>query len=106
MARVRTIRPELSAIRVGLRKLQAAIERVAAKARRLELAAQLDGSPTTPRRKLTITPKRRAQLKLQGQYMGYMRQLDASQKARVRAVKEKRGHRAAILVARSLRKRR
>ncbi len=29
----------------------------------------------TARRKLTITPARRAQLKLQGQYLGYMRGL-------------------------------
>jgi hypothetical protein len=104
MRRVRTIRPDLSAIRVGLRKLQRALDRVATKARRLELVAQLDGSPSGPRRKLTITPKRRSQLKLQGQYMGYMRQLSPAQKKRVRAVKERSGHRAAIAVARSLRK--
>lgn len=52
-----------------------------------------------PRRKLRITPKRRAQLKLQGAYMGYMRQLGPRHKARVKAVKEKRGFEAAIRLA-------
>jgi hypothetical protein len=55
-----------------------------------------------PRRPMRITLKRRAQLKLQGQYMGYMRQLGPRQKARVRAVKEKRGFEAAIRVAKRL----
>ena len=105
MPRSRTIRPDLAAIRQALRTLQRALDRVATKARRMELAASLNGSPAPPRRKLKITPKRRSQLKLQGQYMGFMRQLTASQKKRVRAVKEKSGHRAAIEMARSLRKR-
>ena len=43
-----------------------------------------------------------AQLKLQGAYMGYMRQLGPRQQARVRAVKEKRGFEAAIGVARRI----
>ncbi len=51
-------------------------------------------------RKLHITRKRRAQLKLQGVYMTYMRQLRPRQKARVRAAKEKRGFEAAIRLAR------
>lgn len=104
MPRVPSIRSDLSAIRLGLRRLQRALERAAVKARRMELAAELNGSPASPRRKLTITPKRRSQLKLQGQYMGFMRQLSEAQKKRVRAVKEKSGHRAAIEIARSLRK--
>jgi len=53
---------------------------------------------------MTITPKRRAALKLQGQYMGYMRQLPARKKALVKAVKEKRGVEAAIAAARKLRR--
>ena len=55
-----------------------------------------------PRRPLKISPKRRAQLKLQGKYMGYMRQLKPAQKARVRATKEKKGFEAAIRVAKTL----
>jgi hypothetical protein len=54
------------------------------------------------RRTVHITPKRRAQLKLQGAYMGYMRQLKPAQKARVKAVKEKSGFGAAIKLARRI----
>lgn len=96
MRRVRTLGPDLSALRQAIRKLQRAMDR---------MAAQLNGSPS-PRRKLELTPARRSQLKLQGQYMGYMRQLTEAQKKRVRAVKEKRGHRAAIAAAREMGKRR
>lgn len=56
----------------------------------------------TPRRKLTITPARRAALKLQGQYMGYLRNLKPRQKAQVKAVKVAKGILAAIGVARGL----
>jgi hypothetical protein len=55
-----------------------------------------------PRRQLRITPKRRAQLKLQGVYMTYVRQLGPRQKARVRTVKDKRGFEAAIGVAKRM----
>ena len=55
-----------------------------------------------PRRKLTITPKRRAQRKLHGSYIGHLRHLKPAQKLRVKAVKEKRGFEAAIRVARKL----
>jgi hypothetical protein len=41
---------------------------------------------TATRRAIVLTPKRRAQLKLQGAYMGYMRQLKPAQKARVKAL--------------------
>ena len=57
------------------------------------------------RRTVRLTPKRRAQLKLQGAYMGYMRQLKPAQKARVKAIKAKRGFEAAITVARRIAKR-
>jgi hypothetical protein len=56
------------------------------------------------RRAVHITPKRRAQLKLQGSYMGFMRQLKPAQKARVKAVKERRGFGAAITIAQRLAK--
>jgi len=56
----------------------------------------------TPRRKLRLSPARRRTLKLQGSYMGYMRQLKPKQKARVKAVKEKKGFPAAIAAARRM----
>jgi hypothetical protein len=49
-----------------------------------------------PRRRKRLSPERRAALKLQGRYMGYMRQLKPRQKTIVRAVKAKSGTKAAI----------
>ncbi len=94
-----SIRPQLRVIRSSLRQLERAVLTLATKARLLERAA-LKSSKT--RRKITITPKRRAQLKLQGQYMGYMRQLKPRQKAQVKAAKEKGGYGAGIAAAKKL----
>jgi len=41
-------------------------------------------------------------LKLQGRYLGYMRQLKLAQKTRVKAVKAKKGIHAAIAAARGM----
>jgi hypothetical protein len=60
--------------------------------------AGLAGS-VRPRRKLRLSPERRAALKLQGQYMGYLRNLPAGPKARAKAVREAKGIRAAIAFA-------
>ena len=99
----RSIRSDLTAARASIRNLQRAIDGLAKRARQLEVAAANNGSPVRgSRRKMTITPQRRAQLKLQGQYMGYMRQLKPRQKAQVRAAKENGGYRAGIAVARRL----
>jgi hypothetical protein len=54
------------------------------------------------RRKLRLSPARRRALKLQGSYLGYMRQLKPTQKAKVKAVKAKKGMRAAIATARGM----
>lgn len=69
------------------------------------LLASLNGSLTKAppaKRRLKLTPKRRAALKLQGQYLGHMRGLKPRQKAKVRAVREKRGVEAAVRVAKAL----
>lgn len=76
-------------------------------ARLVPLFAQANGSlparvATKPRRRLRLSPQRRAALKLQGQYMGYLRGLKPRQKARVKAVAAARGVRAAVAVARGL----
>ena len=47
-------------------------------------------------------PSAAPQLKLQGQYMGYMRQLKPRQKARVKAAKAKGGYKAGIGLAKRL----
>lgn len=64
----------------------------------LRLTAALDGVSTVPapRRRPTwsLSPRARAALKLQGRYMGYIRQ--PKQKPEVRAVKGRKGIGAAI----------
>jgi hypothetical protein len=56
----------------------------------------------SPRRKLRLTPERRAALKLQGQYMGYLRGLRPGQKAQVKKIRVEKGIRAAIAAARRI----
>src|SRR5260221_11898043 len=104
--------PRRPTLKKGLRAIERAFADIAALAHslsdRVRIAERAAGRKVTatgkPRRKLMITPKRLAQLKLQGAYMGFMRQLKPAQKLRVKVVKEKRGFEAAIRVARSLAK--
>ena len=58
--------------------------------------------PTRKRARRALSPKTRALRRLQGKYMGYVRNLKAAKKARVRAVREKQGIKAAIKLAASL----
>ncbi len=92
-----TLAREVRSIRTALRQLQRSFERMAPL-----LAAAQQANGKRPRRKLQITPARRAALKLQGQYMGYMRQLKPGQKARIRKVLAAKGIRAAITAARRM----
>ena len=74
------------------------------------LAAQVrvinrSNSPTLkgkPRRKLKLLPARLKALRLHGKYIGYLRHLKPRQKAEVRALRAKKGIRAAIARARKL----
>src|SRR5262245_30182674 len=59
-------------------------------------------TPATRRRRMSLTPKRRAQLKQHGRYIGTMRMLPALKKARVKREREARGMVAAIRLARKL----
>jgi hypothetical protein len=80
-------------------------ERRRTMSRRLEpLDAATRGSKRGGRRgrKLRLSPARRASLKLQGQYMGYLRGLGVRQKARVKALRTAKGIRPAIALARKL----
>jgi hypothetical protein len=92
-------RKEIAALRerlatleeLGVRGAEKAGRRVAVKAGRVEA-----------RVKRRLSPKVRALRRQQGQYMGLVRRLKAGQKARVRAVREKKGLPAAIKLALSL----
>lgn len=63
------------------------------------LTKHQDSRAAPPKRKLKLSRKRRADLKLQGVYMTHMRLLKPRQKAQVKAVREKKGLRAAIAAA-------
>ncbi len=54
------------------------------------------------KRTLSLSPRRKAALKLQGQYMGHMRQLKPRAKAKVKATKATKGYAAAIRLAKRL----
>ena len=99
-ARKRSAARELRSISAALRQLAQAFDR---------LAPALAAAPTaaggkSPRagRKLTLTPARRVALKLQGQYMGYMRNLKPRQKTRVKEIRATKGIRSAIVAAKRL----
>lgn len=90
---------QLRNIKRAILDIRRSVARVAVLARRAERRAL---RPAAGGRKLTLTPRRRAGLKLQGAYMGYMRQLKQAQKARVRALKIKKGYHAAIKLGKRL----
>ncbi len=90
---VRQIRKSLSTAERALRRL-APLVRAAARAEA--------PSSARPARKLRLSPRRLAALKLQGTYMGYLRGLRPREKNRVKALREKHGLRAAILLAKRL----
>ena len=98
-----TLKKSLRAFERAFADIAALAEALSDRVRVAERGAGRKGKATTkPRRQLHITPKRRAQLKLQGAYMSLMRQLKPAQKLRIKAVKQKRGFEAAIKVARKL----
>jgi len=95
-SRTNPLKRELYAIQVALRQLQRSFDRLAP-----ALAAG-STAPMPARRKMTMTPARRAALKLQGQYMGQMRNLKPQHKAKVKKIRAEKGIRAAIAAARRL----
>jgi hypothetical protein len=60
------------------------------------------GAPTVRRPRRKPSPQRLAALKLQGRYMGYIRNLGPRQKARVKTVRVSHGIDAAIRLAKQL----
>ncbi len=95
------VKKQVRAIRKSLR----AIERSLA-----QLVAATNGMGAHPAarggerggRKLKLSPKRRAALKVQGAYIGHMRNLKAGHKARVKALRASKGMLAAIALAKRL----
>src|SRR5687767_12643345 len=76
---------DIRAIRTSLSSLAAAVQRLAPLLQ--AIAAVAPQKPSRRGLKLRLSGRRRAALKLQGQYMGYLRGLNATQKARVKALR-------------------
>lgn len=92
-----TMAREIRSIQSALRQLFRSLDRLAPM-----LVAQRASADSKPRRNRQISPARRAALKLQGQYMGHMRYLKPTQKARVKKIRTTKGIRAAIAAAKKL----
>lgn len=89
----------------GLRRTLRAMDRaLVGLARALERASTpRSAAPSKPsRRRLTLSPARRRALRLHGRYLGFIRQLRPRQRAEVRALRARKGVRAAIARARKL----
>jgi hypothetical protein len=82
-----------------LRRRLGELERLGARA---TASATAKAAQTAGRVRRRLSPKVRALRRKQGQYMGLVRRLKASEKARVRALREKKGLPAAIRLALSL----
>lgn len=91
---------QLQIVRTSMARLERAVDRLASMLREAESAAPAGNGSS--RRKPRLSPARRQALKLQGQYMGFMRQLGPRQKAQVRALKARKGYTPAIALAKSL----
>ncbi len=92
---------ELASARRSLHALEQSLGRLAAQVREIRRSnsAKLEGKA---RRKLKPLPSRLKALRLHGRYIGYMRHLKSRAKAEVRALRAKKGVRAAIARARKL----
>jgi glycyl-tRNA synthetase beta subunit len=95
-AQVRAVLGERQREIVSLRKKLAALEELSNTPKSAPAAA------ARPRRARRMSPKLRAFRRQQGKYMGFIRGLKSSEKARVRAVREKQGLLPAIRLAASL----
>jgi hypothetical protein len=101
-ARRRSIRRELQSIS---RSLAAASRAFARLGPVLEALARGGAAAANIPRPRNLSPQRRAELKLQGSYIGHVRKLSLKQRAEVKKLREEKGVRAAIRMARALSRR-
>ena len=93
---------EIRAMRRSVSNLDRSIRRLAPMLRAMALTNGSNGVGVGRRRRPRLSAKQRAALKIQGRYMGFMRQLRPKQKAEVRRIREKMGVIAAVKRAESL----
>ncbi len=97
----KTIAKEIRTLRRSIPALDRSLRRLAF------MLGQLDGRIERRRKpragsRRPFSAKARTSLRLQGRYMGYMKQLKPAQKAQVRKIRMKKGIQVAILRARRL----
>lgn len=90
---IRNVRRSLAAIDASLGRLAALLQ---------DAGPHGETRRATGKRRLNLSPKRRAALKLQGLYMGHLRNLKPRQKTRVKAIKAAKGYAPAIRLAKKL----
>lgn len=90
----------MTRVRLALRDIERQLGKLVARMRQLEQRKSAGGP--RKRRSLNLSQSRRAALKLQGAYMGFMRQLGPRQKTRVKAQRTDKGLPAAIALAKRL----
>ena len=95
----RTLRKQIRSVRSAMGQLVHALEALLPL---LRAAGRVDSKPA--RRAPTVTSARRAALRLHGIYLGRIRSLKAREKARVKLVYQEKGVKAAISLAKRLRK--
>lgn len=100
-------RPRRTSIGKEIRNVRRSLAAIDASLGRLAVLLQDAGTRgetrrVTGKRRLKLSPKRRAALKLQGQYMGHLRNLRPRQKARVKSVKAAKGYASAIRLAKKI----
>jgi hypothetical protein len=102
--RTTTISTELSTIVRSVGSIQDALARIIPllDARQAVALGAPPSAGPVPRRKLRLTPQRKAALKLQGQYMGFLRGLKPREQAKVKALAAAKGVRNAVGLARQL----
>jgi hypothetical protein len=99
----RSVSREIEAIRGSLQTITSSLARLAPLLEELASATPAGTARTAgTRQRPKLSPERRAALKLQGQYMGYLRNLRPRQKSQVKALRESRGIQPAIALARRL----
>jgi hypothetical protein len=99
--RKRTLAKEIRAISIAFNQLARSFARLAPVLASAGGPGALAPAPAK-RRKPRLTTAQRAALKLQGRYMGTLRGLKPTQKAKVKKIRAQKGIRAAIAAARRL----
>src|SRR5262249_42005549 len=87
---------------VAIKSLADSIEELGTEIHSAAAAARANGM--FPRRRRKLTPETRSFLKQQGRYLGLVRHLPEKPRAKVKAVKAKKGYTAAIREALKLQK--